>query len=363
MSLRLPVFDRSSAPSLPFPRGWYVIADSEDLGRGDVKAVKAFGRDLVVFRTEDGEAHVTNAYCPHLGAHLGHGGTVVGNNVRCPFHGWEFEGKTGKCLKAAHGDAVPLRAAIKRWEVEELDGLILVWFHEEGAAPDWECKPQPDFDMAWSPWRKRTWEFKARIQDVAENDADVSHSPAVHYMTDVLPELEMETEGPICDWKMKMIANREAFGLPDMPRVLDMLRVPKTIPARIEVRRTGFSIGLIRQWSTLPLGFKLRSQTFITTTPIDDEHVRVVGRHRVAPTPIPRLTNLVLDKYCNIFDTTFEEDITIWENKVYRMRPMASKSDWSILKLRKWARQFYGEGVYEDALRREDEMRKDGTLP
>ncbi len=363
MTARLPIFDRSSAPSLPFPRGWYVAAESDELPRGGVKAIKALGRDLVVFRTEDGEAHVTNAYCPHLGAHIGHGGTVVGDRIRCPFHGWEFEGRSGKCLKAAHGDPVPMRGEIKRWHVAEMDGVILIWFHEDGEAPTWEVKPQPDFDLKWTPWRKKVWEFKARIQDVAENDADVSHSPAMHYITEELPELEMDTEGQICDWKMKLVASRAAFGLPDMPRLWDLLRVPKRIPARIEVRRSGFSLGLIRQWSQLPGGFELRSQTFITTTPIDDERVRVVARHRVEPTAFRPLTKIVLDKYCELFDTTFEEDMVVWEHKIYRMRPMASKSDWSVLKLRKWARQFYGEGVYEEALRREDEMRKAGVLP
>jgi nitrite reductase/ring-hydroxylating ferredoxin subunit len=363
MSLRLPLLDRSLAPSLPYPRGWYVIAESEGVAPGDVKPVTAFGRDLVVFRTQDGEAHVTNAYCPHLGAHLGYGGTIVGNHIRCPFHGWQFEGKTGTCVKAAHGDPVPLRAEIRRWHVDEQDGVILVWFHEEGAAPHWHVTPQPDFALAWTPWRKRTWELEARIQDVAENDADISHSPAMHYITDELPQLEMEIDGPICELKMNLVASRAALGLPNVPRLWDLLRVPKSIPARIEVRRSGFSVGLIRQWSTLPGGVQLLSQTFITTLPIDDRHVRVVARHRVKPTPLRRLTSLVLDKYAELFDTTFDEDVVIWKHKIYRMRPLASKSDWSVLKLRKWARQFYGEGVYEDALRHEDELRRAGTLP
>jgi 3-ketosteroid 9alpha-monooxygenase subunit A len=363
MSLRLSLVDRSLAPSLPFPRGWYVIADSDQVARGEVKPITAFGRELVVFRTADGEAHVTNAYCPHLGAHLGHGGTIVGNCIRCPFHGWKFEGKTGRCVEAAHGDPVPARAELRRWHVDERDGVILLWFHDEGAAPDWTVEPQPDFALSWTPWRKRTWEFKARIQDVGENDADISHSPTMHYLTDELPGLEMETRGPICDWKMSLVATRAAIGLPNVPRLWDLLGVPKGIPARIEVRRSGFSLGLIRQWSTLPGGFQICSQTYISTTPIDDQHVRVVARHRVQPTPLRPVTHLVLTKYASLFDTTFEEDVKIWENKVYRMRPMASKSDWAVLKFRKWARQFYGEGVYEEALHREDELRRAGTLP
>ena len=32
-----------------------------------------------------------DAFCPHLGAHLGHGGTVDGCEIVCPFHGWQFD--------------------------------------------------------------------------------------------------------------------------------------------------------------------------------------------------------------------------------------------------------------------------------
>lgn len=364
MTARLPIFDRSSAPSLPFPRGWYVVADSDELAPGDVRPVKALGRDLVVFRTEDGVAHVTNAYCPHLGAHLGHGGRVVGNNIRCPFHAWEFEGASGRCVKAAHGDPPPPRAAVKRWHVRENDGLVLVWYHEAGEDPEWYVPSQPDFDLPWSGWRKYTREFKARIQDVGENDADASHSPAMHGLTDTLPQLEMETDGPHCVWTMKLKAAREAVGIPKLPFGLwDKLGVPKELDARVQIHRSGFSIGLIRQWSTLPGGISFRSQTYATTTPIDDEHVRFVARHRVQPTPIAPLTRLALKRYADLFDTTLEEDLEVWAHKIYRMRPVASKTDWSVLKFRKWARQFYADGVYEDALRLEDEMRAAGTLP
>ena len=34
---------------------------------------------------------VMHAFCPHMGAHLGMGGVVVGNLLQCPFHGWSFD--------------------------------------------------------------------------------------------------------------------------------------------------------------------------------------------------------------------------------------------------------------------------------
>ena len=64
-------------PYPAFPNGWHGIAFSSDIAPGKAQAVRMLGRDFVAFRTEAGEAHVLDAYCPHLGAHLGHGGRVV----------------------------------------------------------------------------------------------------------------------------------------------------------------------------------------------------------------------------------------------------------------------------------------------
>ena len=44
------------------------------------------------------EAAVLDAFCPHMGAHLGFGGEVVGNSIKCPFHGWSFD-REGKCQR------------------------------------------------------------------------------------------------------------------------------------------------------------------------------------------------------------------------------------------------------------------------
>ena len=54
----------------PIPNGWFSVSCSDELAAGDVKLLRYFGEDLVLFRGEDGVAHVLDAYCPHLGAHL-----------------------------------------------------------------------------------------------------------------------------------------------------------------------------------------------------------------------------------------------------------------------------------------------------
>jgi nitrite reductase/ring-hydroxylating ferredoxin subunit len=81
----------------PFPDGWYKFCESSELSAGQVVSVAALGREFVAFRGEDGKAGVCDAFCPHLGTHLGHGGRVHGNKLVCPYHLWEFnaEGKVG----------------------------------------------------------------------------------------------------------------------------------------------------------------------------------------------------------------------------------------------------------------------------
>ena len=88
----------------PFPTtpdGWYGVAFAPRLASGAVKAIHYFGRDLALFRDEGGRARVFDAHCPHMGAHLGHGGLVSGEGIRCPFHGWRFDGE-GRCVEVPH---------------------------------------------------------------------------------------------------------------------------------------------------------------------------------------------------------------------------------------------------------------------
>ncbi|HCS26716.1 MAG TPA: iron-sulfur cluster-binding protein, Rieske family, partial [Spongiibacteraceae bacterium] len=49
------------------PFGWYQVAYSHELVAGDSRGIRYFGKELVLFRTQSGEAHVLDAYCPHLG--------------------------------------------------------------------------------------------------------------------------------------------------------------------------------------------------------------------------------------------------------------------------------------------------------
>lgn len=54
------------------------------------------GRELAVFRREDGRVTVMNNSCPHASGNLS-GGEVRGGAVSCPWHHWTFDLDTGVC--------------------------------------------------------------------------------------------------------------------------------------------------------------------------------------------------------------------------------------------------------------------------
>ena len=113
-------------------------------------ALRYFGEELVLFRTRSGTARVLDPFCPHLGAHLGVGGTVEGGTLRCPFHGWRFDG-SGTCVEIPYASRIPPRARIARQISAEQSGLVLVWYDEAGRPPFFAIPELPEWhDERWS---------------------------------------------------------------------------------------------------------------------------------------------------------------------------------------------------------------------
>lgn len=81
----------------PYPNGWYGVLESSSLKPGKSQYLSCLGQHFAIYRTESNKVFVLDAFCPHLGANLGIGGHVVGDNIECPFHRWSFRGSDGKC--------------------------------------------------------------------------------------------------------------------------------------------------------------------------------------------------------------------------------------------------------------------------
>jgi len=64
-----------------------------EIPEGSGKPVKV-GNEIVALFNIDGAFHAIDNLCPHRGASLGDG-AVDGCKVICPWHGWEFDIRTG----------------------------------------------------------------------------------------------------------------------------------------------------------------------------------------------------------------------------------------------------------------------------
>ena len=99
----------------------------------------------MAYRGDEGELHVLQAHCPHLGAHIGHGGKVLGDCVTCPYHGWEW-GPDGVNVSIPYQDKPNRSKRLRVWPVNEQYGSVYLWHHPHGEPPSW---PMPDIFLSF----------------------------------------------------------------------------------------------------------------------------------------------------------------------------------------------------------------------
>ena len=77
---------------------WYKVAELEELPEGRVKTVTASIHSMALTHI-DGAYYAMENRCPHQGGPLGEGSIEAGKDgscmLRCPWHGWDFDPKTG----------------------------------------------------------------------------------------------------------------------------------------------------------------------------------------------------------------------------------------------------------------------------
>ena len=183
--------------TIPVPFGWFRICDSAELAAGDVRRVDICERSLVAWRTEAGEARVADAWCPHLGAHLGVGGHVSDGAITCPFHGWRFDG-TGTCLEIPYSEKVNRKARLRTYPVVVRNGFVLAWRHPDPeVAPMWEVETIDEIgDAGWSDYYSSEYVINTVPQEMMENSADPAHFLYVHGTETVAEVEEYNTDGP-----------------------------------------------------------------------------------------------------------------------------------------------------------------------
>jgi phenylpropionate dioxygenase-like ring-hydroxylating dioxygenase large terminal subunit len=112
---------------------WYWAFKSKDLKKGQIKPLNFLGKELAVYRGEDGIVRAVEAYCPHMGAHLAEG-KVDGKGVRCFFHAWKFD-EHGELVDIPCRDKPGIQEKIQTVPVCEQYGVIWIYTGKEPSHP------------------------------------------------------------------------------------------------------------------------------------------------------------------------------------------------------------------------------------
>ncbi|KAG8184615.1 hypothetical protein JTE90_022666 [Oedothorax gibbosus] len=330
-----------------YPNGWIPIVESNEVKTGEVVSVTAIGQKFCVFRGELGSAYVLDAYCPHLGADLSAGGTVKGECVECPFHGWQFGGKDGTCHKIPYSDKVPDIARAKTWPSRDVNGFIFVWHHAEDEEPSWEMPAIPEVQSGqWRFRGKTAHEVHCHIQEIPENGADVAHLHQVHSNSVFLGQRWMDAGGHWMDFllnalqhdwlpqweadtsrshvgRIRLSQRMRIFGV-ELPLSKLQLNIEQIGPACVHLHVDWwFGRGVLLQHIT-PEG------------PLTQRVVHLLYTE-------PGFRQFPADLFVLGESIMLERDIAVWNNKMFLRTPVLVREDKLIARYRRWYSQFYSQ--------------------
>lgn len=335
-------------PFPEFPDGWFVIGLTRELRAGEVRPIHHFGEELVLYRTEQGEARVIDAHCPHLGAHFGHGGSVRGDKIRCPFHGWCFDG-AGACVEAPFVDRIPKAARTRAWPVHESDGLIYVFHHARGEAPSW--LPPSRLDEGWAPLETAVLRGRFHPQEIAENTVDATHAVPVHGFLEPNAIKDFREDGPFWQamWTIRISAE---YALAQVAAGEADLSIPvRFAGGAIGTEETAMvqtmqlqccGLGVTEVWHDLVmLGWPSLVRFCVTPIGGGEVEFRVATSVRPPAGADPGMVKNVSRHLLTFTLHDARQDVEIFQHKRYLERPAIAPSDGPVMRLRRWARQFY----------------------
>lgn len=301
---------------LPIPIGWSAVLFSDELLPRQVVPIHAFGVDLVAWRSAAGEVAVLDAYCPHMGAHLGHGGVVSGEQLACPFHGWRWA-RDGRCAGVPYSKQARSDVRTGSWPARDRNGFIYVWHDPSGAPPSWEVETIPEIgDPGYRITARKLWpDIHSHPQELNENGVDIAHFTTIHGFT---------TRG--IDWR----PDRHTYAL---AYDIDPLETGVAGESRywIESFTEGPSCTRTRFHGALE-GVTIHS--WLVTDP---GHVAVRSLYAFA-------RSVSDDAARRVFENSqdgWSRDVGIWHHKRYRSRPNLVPEESLVHDFRRWFSQFY----------------------
>jgi phenylpropionate dioxygenase-like ring-hydroxylating dioxygenase large terminal subunit len=326
------------------PTGWFQIGWSEELQAGEVRPMRFFGRDLVAYRTDSGRLVVLDAYCEHLGANLAYGGSVHGEDIQCPFHGWRWN-PDGRNTCIPYQDRVNRARRVGAWATWERDGVMYLWHDAAGGAPGYEVPsvfelftgsgPADEYHPAYPGGTFSRSQLPVHPQYVIENGVDFAHFKYVHG-ADEVPEVTMR----------EFTDHEFHTGLALKFKRKDTAGQVEEVGGGVHATVVGVGLSYSLAWGV----GKVCSLTSVT--PVDDE-TSVVWFSAWASKENEDEETLARRQRSAI--SQLKADLAIWEHQRYTEPPgLATAEAAGFRDIRRWARRFYPEGYRGHAV--EDQL-------
>lgn len=158
---------------------WYIACESSNLNRIKPVAARLFEEWIVLYRDESGRPIALQDRCIHRSSQLSRG-TVKNGCLKCPYHGWTYNGQ---------GDVVDIPAESSEHFLKKKQGLRYATFEQDGYVyvnlnPK-ENAPTKPFDIpflnhkGYAHIRLKNF-FKNNVTNCVENFIDVPHTIFVH---------------------------------------------------------------------------------------------------------------------------------------------------------------------------------------
>lgn len=144
------------------------------------------GTPVLLFRDSDGKAIALGDRCPHRFAPL-HKGTVLGDRIRCAYHGLEFD-RTGICAHNPHGRGlIPPTLRVPSFPLVERQHVLWIWMGDPADAGADTILDLQFVGDADNPLVAGYIHMNSNYQLVTDNLLDLTHAPYLHG-DDVAPQ-------------------------------------------------------------------------------------------------------------------------------------------------------------------------------
>jgi nitrite reductase/ring-hydroxylating ferredoxin subunit len=305
------------------PQGWYAVATSDELKPGGMLSRRYFDKEIVIYRTQQGKVRVMDAFCPHLGAHLGKVGCVEGETVRCGFHAFRYD-LEGRCVDTGYDGPPPPKAQLNFWNARELNGLVIVWYDQRGEAPTWEV-PALD-ESGWTPMRWKRYQIATHPQETTENSVDFGHFTKLHGFTDGSITVPIAVDGPL------LSSSYQALRPLPHPK-LTMHLMP--VDYDVKVWGLGYS-----QVDVHIKSLRLEFRVWVLPVPHDEENIDLIIGLAACRNigPLAPLARLIAHR---IVCKEVDQDLDVWTYKAYLDKPALAKGDGPVAEYRRYATRFY----------------------